>query len=89
MVTYSYGRPGAPDLVFSVPRASVRFDVGMGAHGGAKSIAVTFNGVVYEGQYWWDAHGPEEAMIVVTRGSQTLANTACQSNLRVDIRDTD
>lgn len=95
VLRYSYGKPGqAADLTFSVPLASASFS-GSGPSGAGtwwvtREISVLFNGTQYTGH--WAYHrgeGTEEAGVTVSRAGRTLAETACKSDIQVDIPEVD
>lgn len=90
-IGYSYGKPGAPDLAFSVPRSASSItdgsdNIGSGSWYMTHEVTVTFSGTVYTG--WWSFHRAshaEEAGIIVERGGTVVARTACQSNIQMNL----
>lgn len=91
VLRYSYGKPGmAPELTFTVPMASVRFGgsgpAGSGTWWVSRDVTVVFNGTRYTGHWAFHrAEGTEEAGVTVARGGKTLAETACRSDIQIDI----
>lgn len=91
VLRYSYGKPGmAPDLSFAVPMASVRFGgsgpAGSGTWWVSRDVTVVFNGTRYTGHWAFHrAEGTEEAGVTVARRGRTLAETACKSDIEIDI----
>ena len=91
VLRYSYGKPGlAADLTFAVPMASVRFGgsgpAGSGTWWVSRDVTVVFNGTRYTGHWAFHrAEGAEEAGVTVARGDKILAETACKSDIEIDI----
>lgn len=91
VLRYSYGKPGmAPELTFTVPMASVKFGgngpAGAGTWWVSRDVTVVFNGTRYTGHWAFHrAEGTEEAGVTVARGGKTLAETACRSDIQIDI----
>ncbi len=91
VLRYSYGQPGlAPELTFTVPLASVVYGgsgpAGSGTWWVSREVSVVFNGTRYTGHWAFHrAEGSEEAGVTVARGAKTLAETACKSDIEIDI----
>lgn len=90
-IGYSYGRPGAPDLAFSVPRSASSIvdgsdNIGNGGWYVSHEISVTFAGATYTG--WWAFHRgthAEEGGITVSKGNRTIASIPCVSNIQMQL----
>lgn len=89
---YVYGRPGtAPDLTFTVPKSATSIhdgseDIGSGSWWMTHEVTLRFNGTSYTG--WWSynrASSEEEGGIRVEKGEKTLAQTACASEVTIDL----
>ena len=89
---YVYGRPGAaPDLTFTVPKSATSIhdgseDIGSGTWWMTHEVTLRFNGTSYTG--WWSLHrasGEEGGGIRVEKGSKTLAETACASEVTINL----
>lgn len=95
VLKYSYGKPGlAPELSFAVPMAAVKFAGSGPADAGtwwvSREVSVVFNGTRYTGHWAYHrADGTEEAGVTVSRGERTLAETACKSDIQIDIPEID
>lgn len=91
LLRYSYGKPGlVPELSFAVPMASVVYGgsgpAGSGTWWVTREVSVVFNGTRYTGHWAFHrADGTEEAGVTVVRGAKTLAETACKSDIEIDI----
>ena len=88
---YSYGRAGAaPELAFAVPLASVRYAGSGPADAGSwwisREISLSFNGTSYTGHWAYNrGDDSETAGVTVTRAGRTLAETACASDIDMQI----
>ena len=89
---YVYGRPGAaPDLTFTVPKSATSIhdgseDIGSGSWWLTHEVTLRFNGTSYTG--WWSynrASSEEGGGIRVEKGPKTLAETACASEVTIDL----
>lgn len=88
---YSYGKAGAaPDLAFAVPLASVSYGGSGPADAGtwwvSREIKLSFNGTSYTGHWAYNrGDDSETAGVTVTRAGRVLAETACASDIEMQI----